>query len=424
MGRWSAAAMLLLCLILSCPAVAVDSAPARQHGLEGGRFLVLGDSYTAGYGLDSPEQDWSYLLAERYHMTQLNYSISGSSFAAGPQGYYPMAERCLTLPEDDALDFVLLQGGSNDWADSIPLGQEDSRETDTFCGAFNLILDVLQEKYPQTPVVCFTPWISDGTRNDAGATAQDYTDAMLSICRSRNILCYDASNAEENGMYLNSEAFRAEYCLSARDWYHLNAQGHAMFAPVFAGWLEEALYGAAPADRFYDLAGADASLRNAVSQLSNVLSGTGSHLFSPTQLVTRELLAQTLYRLAGSPAAPDYPLADLSPDTETYSAVCWAMDAGIFTPSDRFRPDQFVTREMLAATLYRYDTEYLGHFPGSLVGIGSYSDGSAVADYAQVSMGWALSCGILTDLGGALKPQACVSRGSLAQALSTFQNLV
>ncbi len=421
----SIALFLTLCLILHSSTAAVDSISSFNTGLSDRCFLVLGDSYTAGYGLDSPEQDWTYVMADAYNLTQQNYSISGSSFAAGPQGYYPMVERVHDLPDDDTLDFILLQGGSNDWANSIPLGQDTERQPESFCGALNLILDALQEKYPDALIVGFTPWISDDTKNNAGYTAQDYTDAMLRICSSRGILCYDASNAAENGMYLNQEDFRSEYCLTSGDWYHLNEKGHAMFASIIGTWLDENLYPRIPVGQFYDLATASEELQEAVSTLvsAGILSGTGAHLFSPTRAASREALALTLYRLAGRPEAPTQTLMDVSPDSETYSAVCWAMNAGLFSPSDHFFPSQIVTREMLATALYRYYIEYYGGFPESLAGLGSFQDGDTVSEYAQVPMGWAISTGVLTEQDGLLKPQSTVSRGQLAISLSALRNL-
>lgn len=409
----------VLCLTLCVPAAAADSRQDSNSGLSGRSFLVLGDSYTAGYGLVSMEQDWTYLMTNAFGMTQQNYSISGSTFAAGPRGNYPMVERCLSLPEDDTLDFVLLQGGSNDWAKNIPLGDVADRQPDTFCGALNLILDSLLEKYPDAVLVGFSPWISDDTKNSVGCTAQDYTDAMLYICDQRDILCYDASNAEENGMYLNHESFRAAYCLTSRDWYHLSARGHALFAPIIADWLSEALYHTGTADQFYDLSSAPEVLRDAVSTLApaGILSGTGDHLFSPTRAVTRETLSLSLYRLAGSPYASAWTLTDVSPDSETYFAACWVMDAGIFSPTETFLPDQVVTREMLATAMFRYYTEYLGDFPKALVGLGSFPDGGTVAEYARLPMGWALSGDILTPQDGLTKPQSAVSRGQLALSL-------
>lgn len=421
------ALLLALCLLFQIPAVAVDSVSGTRDSLEGARFLVLGDSYTAGYGLLSPELDWTYLMADAYHMTQFNYSISGSSFAAGPYGSYPMVERCLELPGDADPDFILLQGGSNDWAKNIPLGSDDDRQPDCFCGAMNLILDTLQETYPGAVIVCFTPWISDETKNAVGCISQDYVDAMLRICSNRNILCYNAADAEENGMYLNRSEFRTQYCLSAGDWYHLNATGHQMFAPIIARWLEETLCGTSPADRFYDLATSEEALRNAVADLvtRGILDSTGEHLFSPTRSASRETLVLALYRMAGSPQPPvGYALTDVSPDAACYNAVCWAMSEGIFSPSDNFFPAQSVTREMLATAMYRYYTDFCGGFPQALVGLGPFPDGDQVSDYARVPLGWALSCGILSQREGTLRPQSAVSRGQLAESLAVLMRLV
>ena len=139
-------------------------------------------------------------------MTQLNYSISGSSFAAGPGGNYPMVERCRQLPTDQAVDIILVQGGSNDYARDIPLGDPQERSQTTCCGALNLILDYLEKTYPQAQIVCFTPWVSNAGPNVYGLVTDDYIRAMVELCQSRGILCYDASQDEENGMHLTEES--------------------------------------------------------------------------------------------------------------------------------------------------------------------------------------------------------------------------
>ena len=136
------ALVLALLLTLHGTVFAVDSISMGSRGLTGRRFLVLGDSYTAGYGLSSMSQNWTNLMAEEYQMTQYNYSISGSTFAAGPTGNYPMVERCQELPADNSMDFVILQGGSNDWSHNIPMGQDGDRDPETYCGAINLILTI------------------------------------------------------------------------------------------------------------------------------------------------------------------------------------------------------------------------------------------------------------------------------------------
>ncbi len=409
---------------LSGTALDTTATATAGDGLAGKTFLVLGDSYTAAHGLSSKQQGWTYVMAEIWSMTQYNYSISGSSMTYG--GWVPMVERVFDLPEDIQPDFIILQGGSNDRSQSLPIGSATDTGNDTFYGALNIILDTLEEKYPNATIVCFTPWINDPENlNDLGLGATDYVAAMMDVCETRNIICYNASDTDSNGMYLNEEWFRAKYCLNSTDYYHLNATGSAMFAEIFGVWLQKTLYGMEVADQFYDLAISSDELRDAVSTLflAGVFSGTSKHLFSPTKSATRQTLAVTLYRLAGSPGGTTRELTDVKEGSETYSAVCWCMDMGIFQESDTFSPGTYITRSDLAVALYRYYVNYMGGSADALTGVGTYSDRNALSQEAAVPMSWALTVGVMSDVDGELRPQSLVSRGQLALALSAFKDL-
>ncbi len=415
--RWISVILALL-LTLSLKTEAVDSLHFDRMGLEGRTFLVLADSYTAGYGVPL-EKSWPGLMAERYGMTELNYAVSGSTISHGTDSFEPMVDRAEDLPEDVSPDFVLIQGGSNDFFLGVPLGTPGDTDPGTFCGAVNRVISTLEDKYPGALLVGFTPWVGNSNRTLEGHTQQDYTDAMIEVFRRRGHLCYDASDEAASGIRVTEADFRADYCLGPGDWYHLGEAGHALFAPVIAGWLENHLYNSSPASRFYDLAGADPELRDAVSALMEeaVLSGTGDHLFSPTRAVSRATLAVTLYRMAGYPEAPERDIADMTPDTEACDAVCWAMDQGLFSPEDSFRPGRTVSRQILALVLYSYYTDWYGGFPEALEGLGSYPDGAEVSGYARTAMGWAVSQDLIPPREGKLSPNSAVSRGQLALAL-------
>lgn len=414
--------ILAFCLVFSLPAAAVDLTQPRWDSLYGKTMLVLGDSYTAGYGLQRYEDCWTWLLAENCGMTQLNYSISGSSFAAGPNGYYPMVERCRQLPTDQDIDIILVQGGSNDYARDVPLGDPQERSQTTCCGALNLILDYLEQTYPQAQIVCFTPWVSNAGPNAYGLVTDDYIRAMVELCQSRDILCYDASQEDSNGMHLADESFRSRFCLTSTDRYHLNPAGHRRFAPKMAQWLCENLYGTTPSARYVDLAASDETLLDAVDTLApaGILDGTGAQLFSPTRAADRATLAQCLYRLAGQPATNSYEFTDLSPEDPSYSAMCYMVDAGLFGQEAAISPRQVLTRQMLATVLYRYYTGPWGAFAESLTGLGSYFDGGQVADYAKMPLSWALAADVIRDRAGYLRPDSAVSRGELAETLMAF----
>ncbi len=425
MGRYRFLALLLaLSLFLTVPAGALDSMTEVRDGLEGKTILVLGDSFTAGYGLVFREQDWSYVIAGARNMTLLDFSISGSSIGAGPRSLYPMVVRCLMLPEDVSPDIVLLQGGSNDFTKGIPLGEMGSWDPETFYGAVNLTISTLREKYPDALIAGFTPWAGDETRNREDQVQQDYVDAMLEIFGSLGLPCYDASNMDASGVRMPQDGFRSLYSLRPTDWYHLNALGHASFAPTFARWLEDTLYGAEYADQFYDLSDAPEDLRAAVSDLTGVMGGVSGHLFAPTRSATRLTLAVTLYRMAGRPFTPGRSFEDLEDaGTEGYLAASWAMDWGLFLPSDYFMPDQSITREMLSAVLCRYFTLVLQGDIDALTGLGAFPDGGDVSRYAVLPMGWALHAGVLSPRDGVLRPKAAVSRGQLAVALAAIRRL-
>lgn len=420
------ALLLVLVSILSGPsALALDSATGGRSNLYGKTMLVLGDSYTAGFGLREGRHGWTDLVSTALGMTQLNYSISGSSFAAGPQGNFPMVERCREIPTDQSVDVILLQGGSNDHVRDIPLGALDERNAETFCGALNLILDYMQETFPNAKIICFTPWISDGSANGIDLTAEDYIAAMVSLCQIRDVFCYNASLASENGMHLNDEDFRGRFCLSRTDLYHLNDTGHRRFAAVMAPWLSQTLAGGQVVERFADLQIASDDLRLGVSRaVSTGLMTAEGTLFAPTRCATRQVLAQALYTLANQPLSTEYNLPDVPRDAEDYSAICYVIDTGLLSGPEGFFPQQPLSREMLVTALYRCYTGLFGGEATKLMGLGPYPDGEQVSEYAKTPIRWALACGLIAPKDGALRPQSTVSRGELAVSLGVFMQLV
>jgi lysophospholipase L1-like esterase len=413
---------LLLVLVFPQNICAVDNGTVSDS-LQGKTILILGDSYSASYQLN-PIYGWPHLMAQLYDLTILDHAISGSTLATGKNDYYPMVERCKDL-EETAVDIVIVQGSSNDYSRSFPIGTLEDRREDTVLGALNLIFDTISEKYPTAQIVAFTPWVSTGTENDLGLETSDYTRAMLELCESRSILCYDASDTQENGIHMDEESFRSKYCLSSTDRWHLNEDGQALFAPVFGRWLDETLYGATLADRFSDLVCADAAEKAAVSQVyeAGIMRGTSASLFSPTQAATREALAVTLYRLAGSPDTETMTFSDISPDSSSYSAICWAVSQGLITAESSFEPSRSVTREVLVSALYGYYLQHGGEVL-ALAGLGRFSDQDTLPTDQRTAWGWAMHEGLISPASNKLRPQSTVSRLQLAEALASLFNLV
>ncbi len=412
--------LLLMVLVLaSClrlPAEAVDGGYWKQS-IRGKSLLILGDSYCAGYGLEHREDAWPYQMADTWNLTYYDHAISGSTFASGPNSSAPMVERVKEITRE-LLDIIIVQGASNDWSHNIPVGEMDSRDTETAVGALNVILDTLEESHPEATLVCFTPWISNGTKNDLGLETSDYRDAMIALCQEREILCYDASDDQANGIHMASEEFRTEYCLTPTDRWHMNPKGQAMFAPVFSAWLQNTLYGTVDAaDQFADLIPATEKLRDAAGTLAEkgIMRGTTETLFSPARTATRETLAVTLYRMAGSPAVESVPFSDVY---SNQTAISWAVKYDILLGDGAFHPKRSLTRQELAAALYRYYTVIAEKVVTILQGVGSYPDRDALADNTALAFGWAMQQGMISAENGYLRPGTLVSRGHLAIALT------
>ncbi|SDD58231.1 S-layer homology domain-containing protein, partial [Sanguibacter gelidistatuariae] len=89
---------------------------------------------------------------------------------------------------------------------------------------------------------------------------------------------------------------------------------------------------------------------------SGITAGYGDGGFHPSAPVTRQALAAYLYRVAGSPApAAPAPFTDVKADNEFADAIAWASETGITTgwEDNTFRPSQSITRQAVAAFLFR-----------------------------------------------------------------------
>ncbi|WP_295582803.1 S-layer homology domain-containing protein, partial [uncultured Oscillibacter sp.] len=155
-----------------------------------------------------------------------------------------------------------------------------------------------------------------------------------------------------------------------------------------------------------------------------LMMGTAETAFTPGGPVTRGMAATVLYRLAGSPqdggegsAFPDVPASAYCAD-----AVRWAASAGLVGgyADGTFRPGDPVTRQALAAMLYRY-ARHQGWdvSAGETTDILRYTDASDAAEWAVPALRWACGAGILTGTADhRLAPRAGATRAQLAAVLT------
>lgn len=140
---------------------------------------------------------------------------------------------------------------------------------------------------------------------------------------------------------------------------------------------------------------------------SGLMTGTSDTAFSPDAPVTRGMVLTILARQDGIRTERYEPW---------YAAGCeWAVLHGV---SDGTNPEAPVTREQLAAMLYRF-AKLKGY---DLTGgtLDAFADGAAASDYAREALGWAAAQTILTGANGRLDPQGTATRAQLAAILHRF----
>lgn len=153
-----------------------------------------------------------------------------------------------------------------------------------------------------------------------------------------------------------------------------------------------------------------------------MMNGTGDGAFSPNEPTSRAMIVTILYRLAGSPdaLAPSFP--DV-PDGQYYTAaVGWAAQHGIVTGYDTglFQPDGRLTREQLAAILYRY-SQAMGYSTARRGSLTQFDDYADVSPYAWEPMSWAVGVELLSGMGdGTVAPTGQATRAQVATILARY----
>ncbi|MGM9554172.1 MAG: S-layer homology domain-containing protein, partial [Faecousia sp.] len=155
---------------------------------------------------------------------------------------------------------------------------------------------------------------------------------------------------------------------------------------------------------------------------NGLMKGTDTQRFSPEEGMTRGMLVTTLYRMAGSPTVKaESGFADVPADAYFADAVAWAKENGIAKgmSATTFAPDQLVTREEAATFLYRYATLWLKQTEQKEADLSKFSDGAEVQDFAKEAMSWAVSEGLFGGFpDGSLKPADGLTRAQMAKLLS------
>lgn len=170
----------------------------------------------------------------------------------------------------------------------------------------------------------------------------------------------------------------------------------------------------APAEGNWAHEGVDYMIAN------GIMNGTSESpkLFSPKIPTNRAMIVQILYRLSGQPEVTgDMQFSDVAAGRWYYNAILWAVQNGVTkgVSDTQFNPDGYVTREQIAAFLYRFEAPEEAPDPAVLAG---FPDSETVSNYAKEPMSWAVGKGIINGKGrdgeSYLDPKANANRDEVA----------
>ena len=155
---------------------------------------------------------------------------------------------------------------------------------------------------------------------------------------------------------------------------------------------------------------------------NGLMNGVGGGRFEPDGQLTRAQLVTVLYRAAGEPDTGKQvnPFTDVADDTWYTKAVIWAANNGIVNgvAKNVFAPDASITREQIAAMLYRY----AGAEAAKEDKLSAFPDAAKVSDWAKEALNWAVASGLINGVADAngtasLEPQATATRAQIATIL-------
>lgn len=186
-------------------------------------------------------------------------------------------------------------------------------------------------------------------------------------------------------------------------------------------------YGYCPTEMFTDAPGwtdwAHAGVDFVVDH--GLFNGTSETTFSPNSSMTRAMLVTVLWRYAGEPTEGENIFTDVGSDTYYTKAVAWAACNEIVggVGNGKFDPNGNITREQMAAILYRYATK-LGIDTSKCADLTSFPDANKVSSWASEALSWANAEGLITGSkignNNYLDPQGNATRAQVATILMRF----
>lgn len=156
---------------------------------------------------------------------------------------------------------------------------------------------------------------------------------------------------------------------------------------------------------------------------NNLMKGTSETGFEPYLDTTRGMIVTILHRVEGEPEAEPADFADVEDGMWYTEGVAWGQAEDIargLEDGTNFGPELNVTREQMAAFLYRY-AQYKGYDVTASGELDDFSDGGDTSDWAAESVRWAIGAGLIEGKGNhILDPKSTATRGEVALILMRF----
>lgn len=158
----------------------------------------------------------------------------------------------------------------------------------------------------------------------------------------------------------------------------------------------------------------------------DLFSGTSETTFSPYLSTTRGMIATVLWRMENKPSTSVTSIfEDVASDIYYADGINWAQANRIASGygNGKFGPDDNITREQMAAILYRY-AQFKGYDVSKTASLDSFSDGASTSEYAKIPMAWAVANGLINGKGNrTLDPLGNAIRAEVVTILIRFDEM-
>ncbi len=196
------------------------------------KINFLGDSITEGHGTSNPDNTFHQIIKREYGLKEAyNCGIGGTRIAkqtvpATHRYDLYFALRAKIMTKD--VDAIVVFGGTNDFGHGdSKIGDIDSADIYTFCGALNILITTLKADYPNSKIIFMTPLRrkTENIPNHDNKVLSDYVNAIIEITKKHNIPVIDL---------FRSDIIDPNDTDVIPDGLHPNDKGHLIMADYIA----------------------------------------------------------------------------------------------------------------------------------------------------------------------------------------------